>query len=82
MAVKAPQRFSKTRGGGNRPWQVAVLLLRDFSGYRQDFQTITGGARARFEASDWLGAQTAARARIQLYSQFQSWLSATFNPIS
>ena len=81
MAVKAPQRFSKTRGGGNRPWQVAVLLLRDFSGYRQDFQTITGGARARFEASDWLGAQTAARARIQLYSQFRAGCLQRLTPL-
>lgn len=32
-------------GVDNRPWQVAVLLLRDFSAYRQNFQTVTGGAR-------------------------------------
>ena len=55
-----------------RPWQVAVLVLRDFAAYRQDFQTLTAGARTRFETSDWLGIQKVARARIQLYSHFRS----------
>ena len=71
MTTSQAEVLRDASGGDNRPWQVAVLLLRDFSAYRQDFQTITGGARARFEASDWLGAQTAARARIQLYSQLE-----------
>ena len=81
MTTSQAEVLRDASGGDNRPWQVAVLLLRDFSAYRQDFQTITGGARARFEASDWLGAQTAARARIQLYSQFRAGCLQRISPL-
>ena len=72
MMTEQPQVLLDAGSVGKGPWQVAVLLLRDFAAYRQDFQTLTAGARARFEASDWLGTQTVARARIQLYSQFRA----------
>jgi isocitrate dehydrogenase kinase/phosphatase len=81
MATNLPEVLSDASGGEIGPWQVAVLLLRDFSAYRQDFQTVTGGARTRFEASDWLGAQTAARARIQLYSQFRAGCLQRLTPL-
>ena len=81
MTIKQSQTLQDASGWRNRPWQVAVLLLRDFSAYRADFQTITGGARARFQASDWLGAQTAARSRIQLYSQFRSGCLQRLTPL-
>ena len=81
MTIKQSQTLQDAGGWRNRPWQVAVLLLRDFSTYRADFQTITGGARARFQASDWLGAQTAARSRIHLYSQFRSGCLQRLTPL-
>lgn len=81
MVTNQPQILLDASGRRHRSWQVAVLLLRDFSAYRQGFQTLTGGARGRFETSDWLGAQTAARARIQLYSQFRAGCLQRLTPL-
>lgn len=48
---------------------IASLILQGFDDYRREFQAITGGAQARFEGADWLGAQQAAADRITLYRQ-------------
>jgi len=62
-------------------WQVAVILVRDFSAYRSDFQSVTAGARSRFEAADWAAVQRAAASRIRLYSDHRQRCFARLNDL-
>ena len=48
---------------------IARTILDGFERHFSIFQHITAGARQRFEEADWLGAQMAARKRINLYDQ-------------
>lgn len=46
---------------------MAKTIHNSFASYFSDFLNITLGAKARFEKSDWLGAQAAHEERIELY---------------
>lgn len=47
--------------------RMAKTIHNGFRSYFSDFLNITLGAKARFEKSDWLGAQAAHEERIDLY---------------
>jgi isocitrate dehydrogenase kinase/phosphatase len=47
----------------------ARIIFEGFRRYRSDFQTITAGARERFEDGDWLAVQQANAARLALYAE-------------
>lgn len=53
-------------------WPVAEIarsMLDGFDNYREQFQSITAGARLRFEQARWQQIQDASAARISLYEQ-------------
>jgi len=55
-----------------QPWpatDIARSILDGFDDYREHFRQITDGARARFEQAQWLEAQAASAARINLYEE-------------
>ena len=47
------------------PEAIARAVMDGHEAYRKVFDEITAGARARFEAADWAGAQQASTARIE-----------------
>jgi len=48
---------------------IAVALLDGFDRHYRLFRECSAGAKARFEAADWLGQQRAVRERIAFYDQ-------------
>ena len=46
---------------------IAGFIFEGFKSYRKAFQTITGGARSRFESGDWNAVQEANTKRLALY---------------
>ncbi|WP_296842849.1 bifunctional isocitrate dehydrogenase kinase/phosphatase [Thiofilum sp.] len=47
--------------------EIATTILRGFNRHFEIFQSITSGARERFEQADWRQVQLASRERIVLY---------------
>lgn len=48
---------------------LARSIFEGFRAYRQAFQTITAGARQRFEAGDWHAVQQANAHRLEIYAR-------------
>ena len=55
---------------------IAKLILDGFDDYREHFRQITNGARVRFEQAQWQEIQQASAARINLYEEKVSEVSA------
>ena len=55
---------------------IAALILEGFDDYREQFRQITNGARVRFEQAQWQEIQQASAARIALYEECVSAVSA------
>lgn len=49
--------------------EIANTILKGFNRHFEIFQSITSGARARFEAADWRAVHSASRERIVLYDR-------------
>lgn len=49
--------------------KLARIIHQGYRAYREAFQTITGGARQRFEAGAWQAVQQANSRRLALYAQ-------------
>lgn len=49
--------------------RLALAILNGFDAFFAEYQNITLGAQARFEAADWHGVQQAMRDRLDLYKQ-------------
>ncbi|EDO25796.1 predicted protein, partial [Nematostella vectensis] len=56
---------------------IAALILEGFDDYREQFRQITNGARVRFEQAQWQEIQQASAARIALYEECVSAVSAS-----
>ncbi|MCF5023462.1 bifunctional isocitrate dehydrogenase kinase/phosphatase [Pseudomonas lurida] len=55
---------------------VAQMILDGFDDYREHFRQITDGARERFEKAQWQQGQAASAARINLYEEKVSEVTA------
>ncbi len=60
------------------PKRIAQAILDAFDHYRDEFRTITSGARLRFEQARWSDIQLASTARINLY---EDCVQATANEL-
>src|SRR5471030_2418047 len=55
---------------------IARMILDGFDDYREHFRQITDGARERFEKAQWQQGQAASAARINLYEDKVSEVTA------
>ncbi|MGH8396181.1 MAG: isocitrate dehydrogenase kinase/phosphatase AceK regulatory subunit, partial [Pseudomonas sp.] len=55
---------------------IAQMILDGFDDYREHFRQITDGARERFEKAQWQQGQAASAARINLYEEKVSEVTA------
>ncbi len=55
---------------------IARTILEGFDDYREHFRQITDGARERFEKAQWQAGQAASAARINLYEEKVSEVTA------
>ncbi|MGA9704085.1 bifunctional isocitrate dehydrogenase kinase/phosphatase [Pseudomonas sp.] len=55
---------------------IARTILEGFDDYREHFRQITDGARERFERAQWQAGQAASAARINLYEEKVSEVTA------
>jgi len=55
---------------------IAQMILDGFDDYREHFRQITDGARERFEKAQWQQGQAASAARINLYEDKVSEVTA------